>query len=564
VGPHVPESNEIGISRESLANALKTYQLSMDSNQRSYAWEKENVTELFQDLQAAIDGDEPEYFLGSIVVTRAAGHVVDGQQRLATTAILIAAMRDYCVENGETNRAEDLEKGFLFHRDFRTQQVVPHLSLGKRDHDFFVKRILTRPTDPGRLVQPDKNRDSHQRILAAAEIAKERVKQITEPYNPQQRAEKLADWLEYLLTRARVIWISVPDDANAYTIFETLNDRGADLSISDLLKVNLFNIADDRLTEAETRWDAMLGALEANGGEELAKTYMRHVWVAMQGPTRERELLSRIKAVLTSKQAAIDLATELAESAKYYSAILNPANSHWIDDTTKFLIDDLITLDVEQVRPLLLSIVKKFDVAEIKTSLRNLVSWTVRFLIHGGLGGGTLERHYSLRAKDIWDGRITTAKDLADNMMTILPQDVEFEASFSVQRVSKQRLIRFYLRALEKQVNGGDPCLVPNANKDTVNVEHVLPEHPGANWPNVRPEEAKAYFRRIGNLTLLSAPINSAIGNSGFSAKSPSLATSEFKLTSEIAQQHTIWGVLEINARQKRLAALALKTWPLR
>jgi hypothetical protein len=155
----------------------------------------------------------------------------------------------------------------------------------------------------------------------------------------------------------------------------------------------LFNIADDRLVEAEARWDAMLGTLEANGGEELAKTYLRHLWVAMQGPTRERELLTNIKKALTSKQSAIDLATELAESAKYYSAILNPANAIWADDTTRSLIDDLITLDVEQVRPLLLAIVKKFNSAEIRVSLRNLVSWTVRFLIYGGLGGGTLERH---------------------------------------------------------------------------------------------------------------------------------------------------------------------------
>ena len=95
---YLSESNEIGICREALANALKTYSLSMDSNQRSYAWEKENARELFQDLQKAIDDNEPEYFLGSIVVTRSDGHVVDGQQRLATTSILLAATRDYCLK----------------------------------------------------------------------------------------------------------------------------------------------------------------------------------------------------------------------------------------------------------------------------------------------------------------------------------------------------------------------------------------------------------------------------------------------------------------------------------
>ena len=78
----VSVSSEIGISHEALANILKTQELSMDSNQRSYAWEKENVQELFQDIQNAIAKGDPEYFLGSVVVTRSERHVVDGQQRL--------------------------------------------------------------------------------------------------------------------------------------------------------------------------------------------------------------------------------------------------------------------------------------------------------------------------------------------------------------------------------------------------------------------------------------------------------------------------------------------------
>jgi len=557
------ESNEIGISREALANALKTYELSMDSNQRSYAWEKENVTELFQDLQNAIDKNEPEYFLGSVVVTRSEGHVVDGQQRLATTAILLAAMRDYCLENNETTRAEDIERTYLFSRKFRTQEIVPRLSLSKRDQDFFRKRVLSRPGTPERDTEPDKNRDSHIRILEAVEEARARVQQITAPFNPAQRAGKLADWIEYLDLRARVIWISVPDNANAYTIFETLNDRGADLSISDLLKVSLFNVAGNRIDEAEGRWDAMLGVLEANGGEKLTKTYIRHLWVAMHGPTRERELLTQIKAHLSGKQLAIDLANELAESAKHYSAILNPKHPTWTSNASRYLVADLDTLGVEQVRPLILAIIKRFSRKEIEASLRSLVSWSVRFLIYGGLGGGTLERHYSLRAKDVWDGKIKTTKALSDDMLTVLPGDVEFQAAFSVARVSQSHLARFYLRALEIKESGGDPCLVPNEDTDAVNLEHVLPENPAKKWGKVPAELAAAYYKRIGNLALLSNPDNTTIGDNEFDDKKPFLKDSDFKLTKAIAR-YPQWGPSEIDDRQKKLAVLAIETWPLR
>jgi hypothetical protein len=557
-------SSEIGIGHEALANILKTQELSMDSNQRSYAWEKENVKELFQDLQKAISEKEPEYFLGSIVVTRSEGHVVDGQQRLATTVILLAAMRDFLLENRDEARAVSIERDFLFRADFRTQEIIPRLKLNGRDNDFFKKRILSRPGLPERLTQPDQNRDSHQRILQAAEVARERVKLITNPFASNLRGEKLADWLDYLLNKARVIQISVPDDANAYTIFETLNDRGVDLSISDLLKVNIFNVSDDRFKEAETRWESMNGTLEAVGGEELTKTYIRHLWVAMKGPTRERELLTEIKKGLTSKQEAVDLATELAENAKYYTAILNPNHPHWSDNKTlQSMITDINALGVVQVRPLLLAVMKKFTPKEVESALRSLVSWSVRFLIYGGAGGGTLERHYSERAASIWKGTITTTEALLNDMVNILPTDVEFSGAFATARVARPHLARYYLRAMELKVAGGDPCMIPNPDTDIVSSEHVLPENPDASW-KVKPEVAEAFYKRIGNLALISTPINNSdeYGNQTFAIKKPFLAAAPFALTKEIAS-YSDWGPDQISQRQLKLADLAVKTWPL-
>jgi hypothetical protein len=562
-GSFLEDSNEIGISREALANALKTNQLSMDNNQRSYAWGKENIIELFQDLQNAIDSNEPEYFLGSIVVTRRERYVVDGQQRLATTAIFLAAMRDYFLETDDVQRADSIERTYLLDRDFRSQEMVPRLSLSKRDHDFFRRRILSRPGSPERNTKPDQNRDSHQRILDAAEQSRDRINQITQPFNPSQRPSKLADWLDYLTNRARVIWISVPDIINAYIVFETLNDRGVELSISDLLKVSLFNLAGNRIQEAESRWDSMLGILESIGGEKLTKTYIRHLWIAMHGPTRERELLSKIKAVTTSKQQAVDLAGELAENAKHYSAILNPKHAFWATPASRHLISDLATLGVEQVRPLLLAIINRFSGKEIEISLRNLVAWSVRFLIYGGLGGGTLERHYSLRAQAIWKGKIKKATELADDMMSNLPGDVEFANVFATARVSQAHLARFYLRALELQHVGGDPCLVPSEDTEIVNLEHVWPERPGTKWGKVAADVAAAYHKRIGNLALLSSRINVAAANNSFDDKKPYLKQSPFKLTSAIARNKK-WGPQEIDARQKELGRLAVMTWPLR
>ena len=77
------------------------------------------------------------------------------------------------------------------------------------------------------------------------------------------------------------------------------------------------------------------------------------------------------------------------------------------------------------------------------------------------------------------------------------------------------------------------------------------------------PEEQKANLNRLGNQVLLSATVNSKLGNASFEIKKSALNAAEFSLTREAATFNS-WGVAEIAKRQDRLAELAVKTWPLK
>jgi hypothetical protein len=557
--------DRIDIDINGVGTMVKNHYLTVPPYQRSYAWADKQITDLFDDLSNAISQDEEEYFLGSIVVVglkKDRPEVVDGQQRLATISVLLAAIRDYFIAEGENSQADDIERDFLLSRERRTQERVPRLELNESDHDFYLKRILSRPGEGGRKV--DSTKESHRRLTRAFELAEDRVKQIIS--QAPDPIERLMDWVDYIEGALRVIWVMVPDHANAFVIFETLNDRGLRLSASDLLKNYLFSLSGNRIRETQHKWISMVGALEAVGEEDIVVSYIRHYWSSTHSPARERELYSVIKAAVKSKTAAVNLASSLETEANNYAAMLNTQNELWqsLGATARKHQETLMTLGMEQNRPLLLAVLKHFDKDNVKKALRLMVSWSVRFLIVGGLGGGKMEREYSSKAQAIRDGTISDARNLIKAMAPVVPNDAQFEAAFAAARVSQAHLARYYLRALENTATGdADPELVPNPNEEQVNLEHVLPQTPSGAWGQIDEDTARAVYKRIGNLVLLQNRVNVAVGNKGFAAKADVYKKSSYHLTKNLSKSKT-WGVKEIEKRQRELAALAVNTWPIK
>ncbi|MGZ0174888.1 MAG: DUF262 domain-containing protein [Planctomycetales bacterium] len=278
--------------------------------QRSYAWKEGHVEELFGDLATAIYDQEDEYFLGSIVLTGAESdepQVVDGQQRLATAMILIAAIRDYLTMNEFQTKGEEVSRQYLATRDLRSDELLPRLRLNSVDNDYFVDRVITTPADRTRKGPV---LESHRRIDKAAQLAKKRVGTIVTSAGAKA-VDSLIDWVDFISRRAKVIRVSVPSHANAFTIFETLNDRGLALAISDLLKNYLFSRAEDRLSEAQSNWIAMGSVLESVGGDEIVVDYIRHLWSSKFGLVRERQLYKDIRRRSNSKKRSVEFTADL-------------------------------------------------------------------------------------------------------------------------------------------------------------------------------------------------------------------------------------------------------------
>jgi uncharacterized protein with ParB-like and HNH nuclease domain len=554
------------IHLDGIGHLLADNELRVPVYQRSFSWTSEEIIELLSDLWESFRHGDTEYFLGSVVLTAAAGEkpsVVDGQQRLATVSMIYAAIRDFLREQGD-RRSDPLANRYLFSLNFRTEEIEPKLRLNEADDDYFRKVVLDNAALTSR--SPSATTDSHKRIRNGFQTVRDYVARYARN-SPKNEVANLIEWAEYLEKQAKVIVVRVPDEANAFIIFETLNDRGLDLSIADLLKNYVFGRSEGRLEEARANWIKATSALEGTGGDKRVATFIRHFWSSKQGPVREKDLYGDLKRNIRTKQAAIDFSSELAENARLYAAILNSDHEVWqpLGTDSRQHVQTLLNLRLEQYRPLLLAALVKFAPRELKKALRLLVSWNVRLLVVGGLGGGTMERYYADGGKKIRDGEIKTASGLMKYAIAFVPSDAQFEGSFSSATVSQAFLARYYLQAIEQSLRGEKhPELVPNTLEQEVNLEHILPQNPKLKeWPAFNEESAAANIKRIGNLTLLRTEDNNAGGNRPFATKKPAYARSQLKLNAAIASEKE-WTAKAISERQARLAKAAPTTWPLK
>ena len=258
---------EIRFDTETLGQIVRNRKgLRVPVNQRAYAWKKEHVEDLFTDLNGAITAGASEYFLGSIIVVNPPDQfefieIYDGQQRIATTMILIAAIRDFFYSVLKDQKEATVITGESLISLARRGKETAHFTLSAADHQFFVAHILREPENPERKAAvPDPKKESHLLILEAAKAAADHVRAISNKLPPDVQTQTLQKWLDYLQTSARVIWVEVQDQATAYRIFETMNDRGLKLSAADLVKNYLYSLVKvDNIDQVTHKWQSMWG-----------------------------------------------------------------------------------------------------------------------------------------------------------------------------------------------------------------------------------------------------------------------------------------------------------------
>ena len=529
--------------------------------QRNYKWDEDQWEELWQDLIASAENDK-EHYMGAIVLkthdTRKHFEVIDGQQRLVTlTLFVLAAVQ--CFENWATNgfaananneRAQLYRGRFLRAKDAASLVETSRLELNRNDAAFFKGTLLQlrKPVAPTRL------RESEKLMLRAFNYF---VVQLQTRYGSNQDAAGLSHLLDAASDKLLFIQILVSDEMDAYTVFETLNARGTQLTVTDLLKNYLFSRFghdENAIDVAEDQWNR----ITSNREKEFPKL-LRHYWNSHHGVTRPPRLFKEIRESIRKHEEATVLLDELELVSVLYSALRNPEDELWLEDpSARKFVAEIDLFGVTQCYPLLFAVwqhLKKEFVAVLR--ICSVISF--RYIVIGKLNTQPMERSYVDAAQKVRKGQITTPAQLFANLRPLYVSDEQFEQDFALAKMptpNNRELVRYVLFGIENHLSGNHRSY----QSDGATIEHILPENPDEAWATVFSEPGSDVYR-VGNYTLLESSANRRVDREPIAIKKVEYAKSGYKLSNSFGWEQ--WTRSQLNDRQRWMARIATAVWRL-
>lgn len=524
--------------------------------QRDFSWSTKEVADFWEDI-IAFDSRYPEnqitgkqYFLGATVLVNVGEWhlLLDGQQRLATATILLAALRDK-MRPFRPNAANQVQDNYIAFEDHLSGGRQFKLELNVFDRPYFRSFIQSSPRGD---VPPTKR--SHRLIRQAYDYLSQRVTAGWEIVGSDSAGFDWAARIAKTVTdHVSVISVTSTDEDSAGAIFETLNDRGIGLSPADLLRSWLLQRAlpadRDEIIEC---WSEVF---ECCGTSERAQTLIRLSWVAQHGDVKARKLHQVIKPALEdSRVTSIEYSRRLHADAQLYQRFRE-------GDTDDLELADLwVGLRAARANAgyaLLIAAGNALPHAAQSRLGRALMALVIRYNILGGGDRTKIESAVFKAAQSVSAGE---GEDSALQLLRELsPTAEQFETNFTNATFKPQSygVARYILREIERSLRQTQELDVNPP--DRVHLEHIYPQNPPADrkWP-----QHSELVHRLGNITLLDRRLNEQIKNADFATKKElAYRNSELKITLQLLD-YDDWSPDRINVRQELLARHASAIWP--
>jgi hypothetical protein len=542
--------------------AVDEQQFRIPPYQRPYAWTSEQIDDLWDDLVDNLGGG---HFLGSLVLAsedETRPSVIDGQQRLTTLMLLLSAIRDEAQARSLTGLVAKIDKRMLAD-DLAGGDDRFKFKTGAANWPVFRDLVLRGPTDPQRkrLADFEKSVQAHNRaLLDNLATLRKRLADKLASIPEGDRSAWLEKFNQFVLQKVELVVVEVRSLADAFLLFETLNDRGLQLSAADLLKSHLLgeiakHAGDEDVDAASASWDAMLEEL---GAQVDVSRFLRH-YLLSRYPKVEKDKVFGFFKELVAERGATPILQDLKIAAGYYGEFEAPQKvTH---DATRYVLGELQTLRAATCYIALLPARRYLSEVDFVEYARLAEVLTFRYSSVAGRGTNELERRYHDAAKILIESKGARLADSRAVLVAAMPDGAEFESAFQRLTMGRQYLLRYTLAKIEQSLSTGAEKQLKTS--DLVHIEHVMPKTLSTPWRDALGDDVDRhdeYVNRWGNLTLFYAGYNIPASNKTFEMKKPYFEKSDVELTKRLCSYDT-WGPEQIDDRQRWLGHVAEQLW---
>lgn len=510
---------------KSLTEVLRGNFLKIPRFQRSYDWDRDNLTEFWNDLK---DRTDPEYFMGSLVVfgdqkERNLLSLVDGQQRITTITIMLSIIRDQLELNGETGPAAAIHD-LIETRDLdnKNRFVLEHDPADR----FFQYSIQSRAVD--QKVLPE---GPQQENLSAAQkwLDASLRKHISEEIGTS--TPKVVAYLKHLrncLLQMHFVSIELDNEDDAYLIFETLNTRGKDLRASDLLKNHFMRLIPSGvkgLDIAKDSWGDTMEKLNSVAVNIDPDSFLLHYWLCHHESVSKAKLFSYYKRDIKKANAKSWL-NDIKTSSATYVKCMAPAEAEFAKEE-RGLQESLSAIrifGVAQAAPLMLAIMTQYErkligLKTTRAAFKLIENFTFQFnALTQSRGGGGVSNMYAKLAQNTMacssaQNFADVLADMKDKFRDRVPDETEFSLPFTrlIYRnnyTRERNVIRYVLTKLSRHFGMPDEVDI-----SMLTIEHIMAQAYG--------DESGDEFDvgAIGNLIFVNENLNGKLGAKSFADK---------------------------------------------
>lgn len=583
--------------------------------QRNYSWGPEQVDDLWSDLIEAVEMDR-EHYIGTFLLMEEEHddetvlQVIDGQQRITTLTILLFELQERLDEFGEETTARKIRGEYIAR--YGTQK----LTLAGDDETFYERKILEHMSDDDRSGQNevsvsdvDTDSPSQERLLEAKQMLRSRLEDGVPNQIPHDAPSEFYRDLYETVKSLPLLEYSVESRSEAARIFQTVNDRGKDLTALEITKSYLMHRlslledgskADDLIGKIQQEFSEIYDSIENISGPSEDQIQRYHFimwnpeWTTGWDNRYYQNHLDHVKEHFRSVSNAEDVMDYVYELERMFSRLDSLINFERSDESSRVkerLENLFIAGRLGNFYPLLMVAYDQFKEDQVTEDqfcrlLQRIETFIVRtYIIQQKSADTGRSRAYPLSRSLYYSTAETVPESInplgiegviskLENYIDNYCDDDQLESTLAKSNVynyfsgsNRLKELRLLLYAYEMSLERAKEDLQFDAEKvvtsdnGRISIEHVWPQTPSGEFDEETKAQIKEHKHRLGNLALMTREDNAAKGNDPFSKKKQDFDGSKFRMLEEIFDKND-WNVDRIDVREQQILREIRERWP--